>query len=239
MATGAKQRRGNLILDSMPAADYAGFLGQLERGKVDIKQVIQQPGKPIRNVWFPVDAVLSIVATTDDGGVAEVATIGGEGFSALSILPGQARTGLTVLLQIPGICWRCGIDSFRDALNDGGCLNDALHRYTECLLVQTSQNVICNARHNVLQRCARWLLMIHDRVRRDQFLLTQEFLSQMLTVRRASVNEAATELRRQRLIEYTRGKMTILDRRGLEVTACECYGKITAEYRRFAREMRR
>ena len=105
-------------------------------------------------------------------------------------------------------------------------------------MVQISQSVVCNAQHEILQRCARWLLMTADRVRSNEFVLTQEFLAQMLGVRRPSVTDAAGELQRRGLIRYSRGTMSIVDREGLEDASCECYAKVTREYTRFAKDIR-
>lgn len=229
---------GNTILDAM-GRDYDDFLDQLRREEIDIRTTVQKPGSTVNTLYFPVHGVFSIVATTTDGGAVEVATIGSEGVTDLSIFLGHTQSTLTTFCQIPGACWQVGAGAFRTALKNGPWLTRVMHRYTQCLMVQISQGVVCNARHDVLQRCARWLLMTMDRVNSSEFLLTQEFLAQMLAVRRGSVNEAAKTFQDQGLIEYSRGRIKIMKRDALEARACECYRRITDEYRRFGKEIRR
>ncbi|MGH9326237.1 MAG: Crp/Fnr family transcriptional regulator [Terriglobia bacterium] len=238
MANAKKRKYGNVILDSMPDSEYQAFLDQLDRVEVGIRQVVHEPGRPVNIIYFPVTAVFSTVAVTDDGGTVEVATVGREGLAGLSAFLGKPQNTLTVFSQIPGTCWQVPVPPFRKALEDGGWLHETLHHYTQCLMVQMSQSVICNARHTVLERCARWLLMSADRVQSSEFLLTQEFLGQMLAARRGSVNETATTFESKGLIEYSRGRIKIVNRKGLEGVSCECYERIASEYKKFAKDIR-
>ncbi|HZU24977.1 MAG TPA: Crp/Fnr family transcriptional regulator [Bryobacteraceae bacterium] len=235
----SRQTWGNVILDAMPEREFAKFLAQLEHIELGIKDVSQEPGEPVRKVFFPVDCVFSVVANTDDGGVVEVATMGSEGLAGLSVFLGHAQSTLTAFSQIPGAAWSTSAEYFRDAVNNGSWLRQVLQLYTHCLMLQISQGVICNARHDVTQRCARWLLMSLDRVKRRDFQLTQEFLAQMLAVGRGSVNQVATRFQAQGIIRYSRGRMSILKPELLREITCECYDKIADEYKRFGREIRR
>ena len=237
MAKNRKRNFGNIILDSMPDNGHLPFLDQMECTEVGIREVLQKPDMPIDAVYFPVNSVFSAVATADHSSV-EVATIGHEGMVGVSVFLGHPETTITIFSQIAGDCWRCPVEPFQDLLDSSDWINRVMHRYTQCLMVQISQSVVCNAQHQIQQRCARWLLMTADRVASNDFLLTQSFLAQMLGVRRASVTGATGELQRQGLLRYSRGKISITDREGLEAASCECYAKVTREYTRFAKDIR-
>jgi CRP-like cAMP-binding protein len=167
-----------------------------------------------------------------NGKAAEVGVVGKEGMLGLPVFLGTDRSSGQSFSQVPGESLRLGADAFRAAIQRSRALVDLLHRYTQALFTQVSQSAACNSLHSIEERCCRWLLMTHDRVETDEFVLTQEFLAIMLGVRRASVAEVAGKLQQAGLIHYRRGQMRILDRQGLEATACECYSVIRAEYER-------
>jgi CRP-like cAMP-binding protein len=222
----------NHLLAALPSTTYDALLPALEPLALNLKQILYAPNEPITHVYFPVDGVCSIVSLLENNIVIEVATVGHEGMVGIPVFLGAMHTPGQALVQVPGAAVRMEVQAFRQALEEYPHLGAVLQRYTQALFVQIAQSTACNRAHPVNERCARWLLMTADRMRRDQFSLTQEFLGQMLGVRRASVNVAARTLQQAGLIDYSRGQITILDRAGLESVACECYGIIKAEYDR-------
>lgn len=223
-------RRENRLVAALPDDDVRRL--RLEPVSLSLKQPLYEQNRPIEHVYFPTTAIISQVARMSNGAVAEVATIGREGFVGLPVFLGTDRTVLTAFAQVAGEALRTTADHFRVEVQREGPLPKILLRYTESLLVQIAQGSACSQLHPVQQRCARWLLTTQDRVGTDEFRLTHEFLCQMLAVRRATVSEVASTLQRAGLIRYSRGKMTVVNRPGLEAAACECYGVIRAEYER-------
>ena len=222
----------NRLLASLPAAADAHLRPRLEHVTLALKQVLSEPGEPIRHVYFPTTAVVSLLTVLDGGKALETATVGNEGMVGLPLFLGADRTPGRAVCQVAGAALRLPAASFRTAVAAGGPLHERLHRYTQALFTQVSQVVACNPVHVIEARCARWLLTTHDRVGADRFPLTQEFLSQMLGVRRATVTVAAGRLQRAGLIRYRRGVATVVDRPGLEAAACECYRVVADEFRR-------
>jgi CRP-like cAMP-binding protein len=222
----------NRLLAALPADDYARLARHLETVALPLKQVLYAPDVPIPHVYFPTEGVCSLLQIMADGTAVEVATVGHEGLVGLPVFLGVASTPGQALVQVPGAALRLATDIFRREVVCGCPLHALLQRYTQALLVQMAQGLACNHLHPIAARCARWLLQTHDHVRAEEFLLTQEFLAQMLGVRRASVNAAAGALQRAGLIRYARGIITIRDRPGLEAVACECYGIIQAQHDR-------
>lgn len=153
MPKNRKRKFGNVILDSMPDNGHLPFLDQMEQVDVGIKEILQKPDKPIDAVYFPISAVFSAVATADHSSV-EVATMGHEGMVGVSVFLGHPETTITIFSQIPGQSWRSPVEPFRDLLDSSEWINQVLHRYTQCLMVQISQSVVCNAQHQIMQRCA-------------------------------------------------------------------------------------
>jgi CRP-like cAMP-binding protein len=227
-----KRRDLNRILATLPPGDYRRIAAKLEATTFSRGQPLHEPDKPISHVYFPRTGVASVVARMSEGGTVEVATIGNEGVVGLSAYFGNGRSSMEVFVQIPGDAVRMSAESFRQELRGGGALRDTVRRYAQALMTQIGQSAACNRVHPIEERCARWLLMSHDRVLGDEVLLTQEFLAEMLGVRRASVTHAAGMLKRRKLIAYRRGTIRVLDRRGLEKAACECYALIRSEHDR-------
>ena len=222
----------NRIIAAVPKKEQARLADQLEPVQLGLKDVLYEPGQPIRFVYFPMTCVISLVKTMKDGRVFEFATVGNEGMAGIPLLLGATSEPATALAQIAGAALRMRAANFGQEVARGGALPDLLHRYTEAFLNQVAQSVSCNRAHDIVQRCGRWLLMTHDRVDGDQFALTQEFLAQMLGVQRASANKAAGMLQDRALIAHRRGRITILDRKGLERVACECYKIVRDEFER-------
>lgn len=223
----------NRLLAGLPAAEAARLAPLLEDVTFGAGDVVYRANGPVDAVYFPRGGVFSMVLTTADGATVEVGTVGREGLLGVPLVLGADRSPTRVFCQVPpGPARRLSADAFRAATGRGGRLPALVGRYTQALLNQVSQTAACNRLHAVETRLARWLLMARDRLDGDVVLLTQEFLAHMLGVRRASVTEAALALQRAGLIGYTRGRVTVLDRPGLEAAACECYRVVRAEYDR-------
>lgn len=226
---------GNRLLDLLPPTAADRLRPHLEAFSLGIKHVIYEPHGQISHVYFPIGGVISLVTCMEDGTTVEVATVGREGMVGLPVFLGCETGPIRAFGQIPGDALRMAAEVFRAEIGRNGPLVQVLNRYTQALFIQVAQVAACNRVHLVEQRCARWLLQTHDRVGADQYLLTQEFLAQMLGIRRAGVSEAAGLLQKAGLIRYARGRITVLDRQGLESAACECYRVVKQEFDRLIR----
>jgi CRP-like cAMP-binding protein len=204
---------------------------------VDLRHhdVIYAVGAPVEDVWFPLGAVMSVIATDSEGRGVEAASVGREGMIGLAGALGATGTIGEVINQVSGRAARIAIGPLRREIERRETLSRVLERYTVAFLGQISQGLVCNRHHPLESRTARWLLATHDRVGQDSFVLTQDFLAIMLGVTRPQVSIAAAALRRRGLIDYRRGRITIADRAGVEAAVCECYGLIQAEYARLLR----
>ncbi|HML00856.1 MAG TPA: Crp/Fnr family transcriptional regulator [Acidimicrobiales bacterium] len=233
---GAKGRAqlGNRLLDSLPLPDRRRVAALLEREKGEHKQMLYDHGACIEALHFPVDAVASILTTLSDGAGVEIATVGNEGMLGSLVLLGSDAmpTRTFCQIQVPGEMLRMERASFVEALSSNDSFRNVVQLYVQAFFSQIAQQVACNALHSVEERCCRWLLLTHDRVHKDTFPITHEFLAQMLGVRRASVTLAAGALQAAGLISYRRGEMVILDREGLEDASCECYQLLRDEFDR-------
>ena len=200
--------------------------------ELDLGQVIARSGEPFRHVYFPETAVFSIISRMDDGAV-EVGTVGNEGMAGVAVFLDTDACVNETVAQIPGTAGRIESARFRDGTATRPELRRLLHRYTEAYLTQVAQTAACNRLHGIEARCARWLLMTHDRVgEAERFPLTQEYLAIMLGVRRSGVSLAAGALRDAGLIQYSRGAIRVVDRAGLERSACACYGIVRRHFDR-------
>jgi len=230
--TRATGQSGNHLLAALPADDYARIRPHLMTVQVEQKQQIALPNRRIEAVYFPVDSVTSVLAVTSDGGRVEIATIGNEGMAGLPVFLGAESSPSHAFVQVPGTAERMTAEVFgREAARDGA-LRQLLQRYAQGFLNQVSQATVCNQRHSAGQRLARWLLAVQDRVGREEFQLTHEFMGQMLGVRRETVSEVAGALQQRGLIGYRWGQLRVLDRPGLERAACECYRIVRDEFER-------
>ena len=219
----------NQILAHLPAREAKRLLPHLRFVSLRLKQVLYQPGEPIGDVYFPHDAVISMIAPMADGKSVEVTLIGPEGMAGLrAILAGKTYWYVSVV-QIAGLCLKINGKVLEAEFKRCGVLHERLLHYTSYLLAQTSQLAACNRVHRLEQRLARWLLTARDRVKRDQFEMTHEFLSEMLGTPRSEVSRATGALRKAGLIRYGRGTLTILDSEALESVACECYQVLRQE----------
>ncbi|OFV94259.1 MAG: hypothetical protein A3F68_08625 [Acidobacteria bacterium RIFCSPLOWO2_12_FULL_54_10] len=213
----------NQILANLPDEESKRLLPDLQLLSPRLSDVVYRSGDPVRYAYFPLDAVVSILASMEDGRTVEVTLIGNEGIVGITALLGGSTSGTVAVVQVPGDYLRIKADVLQAEFRRGGMLNRRLLRYINYLLAQISQTAACNRLHRLEQRLARWLLMTHNRVQRDEFPITHEFLSHMLGTPRSEVTIAAGILQKSWLIRYGRGSVTILDRPGLEAVACECF----------------
>ncbi|WP_295846154.1 Crp/Fnr family transcriptional regulator [Tardiphaga sp.] len=188
---------------------------------LEYRMPLYEAGEPITNVYFPVEGVASLVNTMADGSASEVGTIGNEGVVGIPIILGDTMAPTTVYMQVPGNGLVIRASALRKILEESQHTRRLMLHYVHAFFNQVAQSAACNHHHNLEQRCCRWLLMTHDRVQSDKFLLTQEFLAMMLGVRRTGVTEVASVLKKNGFIDYVRGHVTILDRAGLEACSCK------------------
>jgi CRP-like cAMP-binding protein len=213
----------NQLLQALSPESYEQLQPHLEPVHLHSGQILWEPDALIRAVYFPRTCVLSLIVRLEAEAPVEAATIGNEGMLGVPVALGATSTSVQALAQVPGDAVRLPTAALREMLTQDTAFASIVFRYAQVLLEQTSQSVACNRRHSMDERCARWLLMTHDRVGNDHFSLTHEFLAFMLGVRRASVTVAAGMLQQAGLIRYSRGKITIVDRARLEEASCECY----------------
>ena len=213
----------NRILRALPLPEYDRLIAELRPVRLHLRDTLIEPNAEIANVWFVREGVGSMVATEQEGGQIEVGTIGNEGFVGLPLLHGVDQMPYQVIVQVEGDAWKMRADAFRRIVDERPAVRHLCLRYAQYFSNQMAQSVACNRLHTVEERCARWVLMTHDRVDGDRFELTQEFLAVMLGVRRAGVSVAMGVLQRAKILTYIRGRITILDRAALESGACDCY----------------
>ncbi len=220
----------NRLLAALPAKEYARLLLKLEEIPLIYTEIIYEPDDIIRHVYFPNSGIVSLLSAVSEHSLLEVGIVGKEGFIGMPLFLGVKTSNNCALVQGAGVARRMKTADFLAECKNGGALPRLLQRYTHSLLTQISQSAACNRFHPIEARLARWLLMTSDRMESDEFQITQEFLSNMLGVRREGVSKSATQLQHNELICYSRGKITILNRAGLEAAACHCYFIIKDEY---------
>jgi CRP-like cAMP-binding protein len=219
----------NRLLASLPKKEYERLLPELKPITLTFGEVLYQPGDTMKHVYFPTDSIVSLLSAMSEKASLEVGMIGNEGMAGLPIFMGVNVSRNRALVQGSGSAMRMTSVAVRHEANRLGTLHRLMHRYAHSLLTQVSQAAACNRFHSVDARLARWLLMTSDRLGTDEFRLTQEFMSNMLGVRREGVNKAAGTLQAAKLIRYSRGVITILNHRALERKSCECYAIIKSE----------
>src|ERR1700732_278347 len=215
----AKRRRiyvtgQNRLLATLPRDDFNRLLPHLEKVSLPLKDILYEANGSIEHVFFPIDGVVSLVIM-DSGYIHEVGIIGNEGLVGTPVFLGSDRSPTRAIAQIPGAALRMESKVFQKEMGRGGPLHGLVQRYTQAMINQISQSIICNHRHSVKKRMCRWLLMSHNRMAADEFPLTHEFLAQMLGVCRPTVTAVAGTLQKAGLIKYHRGKITVIDRKGL------------------------
>jgi CRP-like cAMP-binding protein len=221
----------NRILTALPPSERQELFSLVRSVSLPVRTVLFEPGAPIDAVYFPTDGVISLVTPLHDGAIVEVATIGNEGIVGVPLVP-LGGLAVRAISQVAGHSLRVDAAAFVTLSERSQAFQRLVAKYTQALFGQISQAAACNRLHSSEERLSRWLLMSHDRVGSDQFMITQEFLGQMLGARRSTVSVSAAILQRAGLIHYVRGHVTIVDRAGLEAVACECYAVIKAELER-------
>lgn len=224
----------NRVLASLPAKSYQRLRAQLEPVILPFGQILYEPGETIRQVYFPVDCLISLLTAVDKRRTLEVGMVGNEGMAGMPVVLGVDVSGVRALVQGGGHALRIGSMRFRTEYDRNQPLQQSLFRYTHALMAQISQTAACNRFHAAEARLARWLLMTRERVGSDEFPLTHEFLAHMLGLRREGVTEAASALKRRKLIAYSRGKIQILDAKGLTASSCSCYQIVNSVYKHAA-----
>lgn len=231
-ARAVKRAPANRLLDLLPRQDYARLKPYLEPIALTYRQSLYRANQRIQFVYFIETGVGSLVNTMANGNAAEVGTIGNEGMVGLPLVLEDERAPTAVYVQVPGTGLRIAAPLFGKELARSASMRTVMHHYVHAFFNQIAQSAACNHFHSLEQRCARWLLMTHDRMGSDAFMLTQEFLAMMLGVQRTGVSTAAGALQRAGLIRYNRGNVTIQNRGGLERRSCECYGISKREFDR-------
>jgi CRP-like cAMP-binding protein len=222
----------NHLLASLPDEEYQRLLSKLEPVNLSLGKVIFEAAQQMEYLYFPTSSMVSLLNTMEDGMTAEVGLTGNDGVVGIALFLGGDTTPNQAVVQIGGAAVRLRAKLVQEEFKRGGAFQQVLLRYTQALITQISQTAICNRLHAVEQRFCRWLLLSHDRIKSDDLEMTQELIATMLGGRRESVTVAAGRLQDAGFIRYSRGHITILDRKGLEATVCECYAVVKMEYER-------
>lgn len=226
-----ERETGNRLLDRLPRDARAALAASGREVELPQREILWEPGEEIPAVYFPRSGVMSLLSMTRDGASVEVATVGSEGMAGVPVFLGQRRRAPgRAMSQIPGRGLLVDADRFEVVLGSAPKLDALLRRYTQALLVHITQGAVCNRMHTVVQRLARWILEMDDKIRPDELPVTHEFLSQMLGVRRASVTDAITPLKVARAISHERGRIRVLDHEQLRQLTCECYDVVRGTY---------
>jgi CRP-like cAMP-binding protein len=220
----------NRVLAALPKTEISRLAPHLSPVILELRKQLLDGHN--RYAYFPEEGLASVVVSMENGATVEVGVIGRDGVVGLPLLLGADTMPGQTYIQIPGSGFRIEARTLKDAFERSGELRRHLHKYLMANLVQSAQNAACNRLHNITERLGRWLLTCHDRVVSDRMPLTQEFLAAMLGTPRTTVTLAAGSLHQAGLIDYSRGQVTIKDRRGLEDAACECYRTVRAEFDR-------
>ncbi len=221
----------NSLLTALPAEVWKRWQPELELVELELGQVLYEAGATLSHVYFPTTAIVSLLYVMQNGASAEIAVAGNEGLVGVSLFMGGGSTPSRGVVQSAGKSYRMPADFLKEAFKDAPVLH-LLLRYTQALITQMAQTAVCNRHHSVHQQLCRWLLLSLDRLEGDQLVMTQELISNMLGVRREGVTEEALKLQKAGVIEYSRGRITVLDRVQLEARSCECYEVVKKEYDR-------
>jgi CRP-like cAMP-binding protein len=219
----------NHLLAALPAADYEPLAPHLEPVDLPLGCSVYESGDRMSHVFFPTEGIVSLLYVLHDGASAEIALTGNEGLVGISMFMGGDGTPSRAVVQSAGHAYRLRTRVLKHEFERGGNLQHLLLRYTQALLTQMAQTAVCNRHHTVEQQLCRWLLLSLDRLASDELQMTQELIANMLGVRREGVTEAAGTLKDAGLIDYQRGRITVLDRPGLERRVCECYAVVKRE----------
>jgi CRP-like cAMP-binding protein len=221
--------RQNHLLAALPAPDFERIAPSLELAPLNLGEVLYESGGKMRYVYFPTTAIVSLLYVMENGASAEIAVVGNDGIVGISLFMGGETTPSRAVVQSEGQCYRLKAALLKDEFNRFGPTMHLLLRYTLALITQMTQTAVCNRHHSLDQQLCRWLLLSLDRLQSSELTMTQELMANMLGVRREGVTEAAGKLQADGLIQYSRGRITVLDRPGLEARVCECYEVVRRE----------
>lgn len=227
--------KDNELLAALPDAEWQRWLPQLEWVDMPLGQVLYESGTTLDHVYFPTTAIVSLLYVMENGSSAEIAVVGHEGVVGISLFMGGESTPSRAVVQSAGQGFRLKAQAIKDEFKRAPVLH-LLLRYTQALITQMAQTAVCNRHHSLDQQLCRWLLLSLDRLQSNELVMTQELIANMLGVRREGVTEGATKLQNLGLIRYSRGRITVLDRPGLEQRTCECYAVVKKEYDRLLPE---
>jgi CRP-like cAMP-binding protein len=221
----------NQLLAALPDAEWQRWLPQLELVEMSLGQVVYESGSTLGHVYFPTTSIVSLLYVMQDGASAEIAVVGHEGVVGISLFMGGDSTPGRAVVQSAGQGYRLKAQAIKEEFKQAP-VQHLLLRYTQALITQMAQTAVCNRHHSLDQQLCRWLLLSLDRLQGNQLVMTQELIANMLGVRREGVTEGALNLQKAGLISYSRGRITVLDRPGLEQRTCECYAVVKKEYDR-------
>jgi CRP-like cAMP-binding protein len=232
----AKYILKNSLLAALPDDEYEQLKPHLKPVELSLGEILFEPPDIIRSLYFPASAIISFLTELPDGDSVEVGLVGFEGMAGIDVILGVDTASKVATVQHAGCALKIPASTLKEIFNRGGKLQQYLLQYTHALMSQISASVLCNAHHKIDGRLARWILMYHSRVCTDEFLMTHEFMANMLGIRRAGVSEVANKLRREGLIDYYLGNFRILNRKGLEEKACGCFTVIEEEFNSLYKE---
>ena len=224
--------RQNHLLAALPDAEWQRWQPLLEWVDMPLGQVMYESGRTLSHAYFPTTSIVSLLYVMEDGASAEIAVVGNDGLVGISLFMGGESTPSRAVVQSAGQGWRLSAGAVKAEFECPGPVMHLLLRYTQALITQMAQTAVCNRHHALDQQLCRWLLLSLDRLQGNELVMTQELIANMLGVRREGVTESALRLQRLGLISYARGRITVLDRHGLERRTCECYAVVKKEYDR-------
>ena len=228
----APDPKTNHLLAALPAEELQRWLPLLEPVELPLGKVLYEAGGTLEHVYFPTSAIVSLLYVMEDGASAEIAVVGFEGLVGVSLFMGGLSTPSRAVVQSAGQGFRLRAQVMKAEFDRGGPVLHLLLRYTQALITQMSQTAVCNRHHSIDQQLCRWLLLSLDRLSGNELVMTQDLIANMLGVRREGVTEGASKLQKAGFIKYARGRITVLDRSGLERCTCECYDVVKKEYDR-------
>jgi len=228
----------NHLLAALPTAEFERLAKHLELVAMPLGQILYEPGGQMQHAYFPTTAIVSLHYVTESGASAETAGVGNEGVVGIALFMGGDTTPSSAVVQTAGHGYRLERDKLMEEFNRGGLMHRLLLRYTQALITQMNQTAACNRHHSLEQQLCRWLLLTLDRLSSNELVMTQELVASMLGVRREGITESAGNLQRAGFIRYRRGHIAVIERSGLEATACECYAVVKKELARLLSDVR-
>lgn len=228
----------SLLLNALPEEDFERIASLLELVEMPLGLVLYESGGNLKHAYFPTTSIISLLYVLESGASAEIAVVGNEGVLGISLFMGGETTPSRAIVQSAGYAYRLSAKHIKEEFKRAGNMMRLLLRYTQALITQMAQTAVCNRHHSVEQQLCRWLLLSMDRLSGDQLNMTQELIANMLGVSREGVTEAACKLQHAGLIQYTRGRITVIDRPGLEKRVCECYQVVKTEFDRLLPQLK-